>query len=157
MLNVPINIQRLLNVAMVLLAWLTVPFLGVKGIIRFLPASFLVTLIEGINVQIGKRRKWWVFFNKPKSYLFGEFPFNIGPHLVGSLWILKLTFGNFTKFILLNAIVDAFFAFPFAKICKKIRYCKLVKLNGFQFFLYVFYKAFILYGLQYIFEKRKSL
>ena len=75
----PINVQRILNFAMVILAWLTVPFLGVKNIIRFLPASLLICLLEGLNDQIGKRRKWWVFFNKPKSYLFGEFPFNIGP------------------------------------------------------------------------------
>lgn len=76
-------------------------------------------LIEGINLQIGKRRKWWVFYNKPNSYLFNEFPFNIGPFLVGSMWILKWTYGNLKKFIFLNVIVDGAFAYIMAPLLKR--------------------------------------
>lgn len=71
---------------------------------------------------IGKRRKWLVFYNKPNSYLFNEFPFNIGPFFVGSMWILKWTYGNFKLFILLNAIVDGAFAFIMTSVFKRIKY-----------------------------------
>jgi hypothetical protein len=147
--------QCLINAAMVLLTWLTLPFLGIGNIKRFLPASVLIVIIEGLNVQIGKKRKWWFFYNKPKSYFTGEFPFNIGPFLVGSMWILKLTFGNFKRFILLNAVIDFIFAFPNVSLIKKLKVASLDRMNNWQFFIYILYKAPILYWLQYLFEKRK--
>jgi len=153
---VPLKIQRLVNLAMILLAWLTVPFLGLHNIRRLFPASLLIVFFEFFNVLIGKRRKWWVFYNKPNSYLFNEFPFNIGPFLVGSMWILKWTFGNFKQFISLNAAVNAFFAFILIKLLEKLKIAKLVRLNNFQFFLFFFYKAPLLYGVQYILERKRN-
>ena len=60
------------------------------------------------------------------------------------------------SFLLLNAITHAFFAFILMRIMKKLKVVKLVRLNGFQFFLYYFYKAFFLYGFQYIIENKKK-
>lgn len=151
-----IKIQMMVNLVMVLLAWLTIPFLGLNNIKRFFPASLLIVFFEFINVLIGKRRKWWFFFNKPNSYLINEFPFNIGPFLVGSMWILKWTYDNFKQFVLLNATVNAFFAFILVKLMEKLKVVKLVRLSHFQFFLYFFYKAPLLYGIQYIIEHKKN-
>ncbi|MFJ5762869.1 hypothetical protein ACIQAA_27880 [Neobacillus sp. NPDC093182] len=152
----PIKIQRLVKLAMVILSWLTLPFLGLNNTKKFFSASLLIVFFEMINVLIGKRRKWWVFYKKPNSYLFNEFPFNIGPFLVGSMWILKWTYGNFKHFILLNATVDAFFAFILVRLLEKLKVAKLVRLNYFQFFLYIFYKAPLLYGIQYIIENKNK-
>jgi len=149
--------QRLINFIMVLLSWLTIPFLGWHNIKRFFTASILIVLLEAINVQFGKKKKWWVFYNKPKSYFTNEFPFNIGPFLIGSMWILKWSYGGFKKYILLNAIVDGFFAFIIVRLTEKLKVAKLVRLNNFQFFLYFFYKAFLLYGFQYIIQGKKEL
>lgn len=148
-----IKIQRLVNIAMVLLAWASLPFLGSRNIKRFLPASLLILLFEGINEMIGKRRNWWYFYNKPKSHLFGEFPFNVGPFFVSSLWILKWTFGNFKKFILLNAILNATFAFPIVIFLRKIKYGTLDRINGFQFFLYFFIRHFYCIGSNIFLKK----
>jgi hypothetical protein len=147
--------QWFINIVMILLAWSTIPFLGVRNVKRFLPASILIVILEGINVQFGKKYKWWLFYNNPKSYISGELPFNIGPHLVGSMWILKLTFGNFKRFILLNAVIDFIFAFPNVSLIKKLKVASLDRMNNWQFFIYILYKAPILYWLQYLFEKRK--
>jgi hypothetical protein len=141
---------------MVLLAWLTLPFLGIHNIKRFFPASLLIVFFEFTNVLIGKRRKWWVFYNKPNSYLLNEFPFNLGPFLVGSMWILKWTYGNFKQFISLNATVNAFFAFILITLLEKLKVVKLVRLNNLQFFLFFFYKAPLLYVIQYIIESKKK-
>lgn len=148
--------QWIISGAMVLFSWLTLPFLGKNNIKRFFPASFLIVLFEIINVLIGKRRRWWFFYNKPNSYFSGEFPFNIGPFLVGSMWILKFTYGNFKKFILINAIIDAIFTFPLIMFLKKMKVVTLARINHFQFFLYIFYKAFLLYGFQRLFEKYRN-
>lgn len=34
---------------------------------------------------------------------------------------------------------------------------RLVRLNEYQFFLRIFYKAFLLYGFQYLFENKKKI
>jgi hypothetical protein len=152
-----LRIQWLFNVAMVLLSWLTLPLLGSRNIKRFLPASILIVLIEMFHQRYGKKQRWWVFYNKPKSSFFGEFPFQIGPFLMVSLWTLRLAYGNFKMFILLNAAINAFFAFPYSFFAKKIRYYSLVRINNLQLFLYFFSKAPLLYGLQYLlFENKKE-
>ena len=148
--------QWLVSITMILLSWSSLPFLGKHNIKRFLPASLLIVLFEAINVQIVKKKAWWVFYNKPHSYLSGEFPFNIGPFLISSLWLLRSSFGNFKKFVLLNAATHAFFAFIYIRILEKIKIARLVRINHFQFFLYFFYKSFFLYGFQYMIERIKK-
>ncbi|MGI8384115.1 hypothetical protein [Robertmurraya sp. P23] len=148
--------QWLINIAMILLLWLSLPFFGRRNIKRFLPASALIVLLEIFHGQVGKKRKWWIFYNKPNSYISGEFPFDIGPFFIASMWILKWTYGNFKRFILLNATVNAFFAFIGTRLLLKLKVSQLVRINEFQFFLFFFYKAFILYGLQYIFESKRK-
>ncbi|MGJ7922126.1 hypothetical protein [Neobacillus sp. LXY-4] len=146
----------LINITMILFSWLSLAFFGKRNIKKFLPASIFIFILEAFNAQIGKKRKWWVNYNNPKSYFSGEFPMNIGPFLVGTMWILKKSFGDFKKFILINASLNAFFAFVLAKVTEKLKVVKLVRLNEFQFFLFMFYKAFLLYGFQYLFERNKA-
>ncbi|MEH7419499.1 hypothetical protein V7266_30165 [Neobacillus drentensis] len=148
--------QWLLNIAMIILSWLTIPLLGRRTIKRFLPASLLAVLICSLDVPIGKKRRWWSFYNKPQSFIQNEFPFLIGPMLTMSLWILNWSYGNFKKFIMLNAIGEALFVSPITRLFTKLKLYKLVQFNEFQFFLYFFYKAFFLYGFQYLFEKYKK-
>ncbi|MEH7118547.1 hypothetical protein V7128_14150 [Neobacillus vireti] len=146
--------QRWLNIAMVVLAWSTLPFMGLNNLKRFFPASLFIGAVEVINAIIGKKRKWWVFYHKPNSYLFGELPYNIGPFMIISMWILKWTFGNFKRFMILNALLNGFFAFPFSIWADKVRYYKLVRFNHLQFFLYFFSKSFLFYGFQWFLEKK---
>jgi len=141
---------------MVSLSWLSLLFLGKNNTKRFLPASIFITLIEGINVQIGKKRSWWVFYNRPHSYLSGEFPYNIGPFLIGSMWILKWSYGNFKRFILLNAMVDGAFVLIMSILLKRLKIFTLVRLNKIQFFLYFFVKGFLLYGFQFLYENESN-
>jgi hypothetical protein len=148
--------QWLLNISMVVFSWLSLCFYGWRNIKRFLPATLLVLCLEAFNVQIGKKRKWWVFYNKPKSYISGELPFSIGPFFAFSMWVLKWSYGNFKQFLLLNAGFHVFFTFILISLMKKLKVIKLVNLNKFQFFLYFFYKAVFLYGFQYMIDNKKN-
>jgi hypothetical protein len=152
----PIRTQRLIDIAMVLLSWLTIPFMGWRNIRRFFSASMLIILFTCIDANIGKQRRWWSFYNKPQSFFRDELPFIAGPFLAGSMWILKFSYGNFKKFITLNAIMELFFAYPLNRLCKKLKVYRLVMLSKFQFFLFLFYKAFLLYGFQSFFENKKK-
>ena len=60
------------------------------------------------------------------------------------------------SFYYLMPLLHAFFAFILIRITEKLKVVKLVRLNEFQFFLYFFYKAFFLYGFQYIIENKKK-
>ncbi len=151
-----IQTQKFINVAMVLLSWLTLIKLGKRNIKRFLPASILILLVEMLHARYGKSQRWWVFNNKPKSFLFGEFPFQVGPFFAISMWFLKWTYGNFKWFISLNGITNAIFAYPIAYFARKYRYFRLVRFNSFQFFLYFFYKAFLMYFFQYFIENKRN-
>jgi hypothetical protein len=145
--------QWLLNIVMVFLSWITIPFLGRETIKRFSPAAIFVFLICCIDVQVGKKNKWWSFYNKNNFFIPNELPFLIGPFLAGSMWTLKWTYGNFKTFIVTNAIMEAIFAFPITRLFTKLKVYKLKRFNEFQFFLFFFYKAFCLYGFQIVFEK----
>ncbi len=138
---------------MVIVSWTTALFLGKQNIKRFLPASFFGVVFEAFSVLYAKKKKWWVFYNKPKSYISGEMSFNIGPFIVASMWILKWTYGNLKKFLLLNAMINAFFAFIVVRYLKRLKVARLKNINHFQFFFYFFFKAFFLYGFQSLFDK----
>ncbi|RPF50407.1 hypothetical protein [Aquisalibacillus elongatus] len=150
------NIQLLVNILMVIIPWLSVPFMGIRNLKKFLPASLLVFLMGIIDVQIGKKRRWWTFYNKPSSYFLNEFPFHIGPFLVGSMWVLKWGYGSIPRFILLNVITNAIFAGPLTSLTKNVKLFRTVWLSRIQFFFYFFYKSFFLYLFQRLFNAKKD-
>jgi hypothetical protein len=148
--------QWLVNITMIILSWLSLAFYGRRSIKIFLHASIMVILLEIWNARIGKQRKWWIFYNKPNSFITGELPFNIGPFFAAAMWTLKWANRSFKKFLLINAVIDGFFALVISTLMEKLKIVKFVRLNKFQFLLYIFYKPFFLYGFQYLFEKNKS-
>jgi hypothetical protein len=145
--------QAKLNVMMILIAWASLLFIGKRDLKRFFPASIFILFIEIITGFIGKKNKWWFFFNKPNAFWFNEFPLEIGPILASSFWMLKIGVGSFKRFLTLNFLLQLIFTVPLTMFAKKKKYYTLVKFNKFQLFLYFFPKAFILYGVQKLFEK----
>jgi len=126
-----------------------------RSIKRYSLASGFIAIFEIINHLYGHKRKWWKFYDKPQSFIRDEHPFDIGPYMPMSMWFLKFSYGNFKKFVLINAIANGVFAFGVIPILKVFKIVRLNRLNYFQFFIYIHYKAYILYGVQYIFEKFK--
>jgi hypothetical protein len=145
----------LFNLALIIIPWLSIIFIGKRTIKRYLLASVLITVFEMINHIYGYHRKWWKFYDKPKSFIRDELPFDIGPYIPISMWILKMTYGNIKMFAILNAIVNAFFAFLFIPFLKKVKIVRLNRINHFQFFIILHYKAYILYAIQYLIEKKR--
>jgi hypothetical protein len=141
------------NLAMIMISWLSLLFIGNHPFKRYSLASFIITIFEIINHIIGHKRKFWIFYDKPKSFLRDELPFDIGPYFPMSIWLLRFSYGNFKKYVLLNSVAHGLFAFLFMPFLKKIKILRLHRLTYFQFFLYIHYKAYLLYGLQYLVEK----
>ncbi|MBS8266538.1 hypothetical protein DYI25_19125 [Mesobacillus boroniphilus] len=146
----------LFNLILVFVPWLTILFIGKRSFRRYSFAGVFIIVFEIINHMYGHKRNWWKFYNKRKSFLRDEIPFSIGPYMPLSMWLLKISYGNFKKFITLNAIADGIFAFFIINVLKKVKIVRLNKLNNFQFFLYLHYKAYLLYGFQYLMEKTRG-
>ncbi|MCA0987150.1 hypothetical protein [Guptibacillus algicola] len=147
----------LFNLCMILIPWLSLRFIGKRYIKRFFLASFIIFVFEVLNHLYGRNRKWWKFYDKPSSFLRDEFPFDIGPYMPMSMWILKYSYGNFKKFVAINAIANGMFAFLYIPFLKKIKIVRLDRLTYFQFFLYIHYKAYLLYGVQNLYERVRKV
>ncbi|QDP42101.1 hypothetical protein FN924_05370 [Radiobacillus deserti] len=141
------------NIFLLIVPWCTVLFIGKRTFSRYSSAGFFIVIFEIINHLFGHKRNWWKFYDKRRSFIRDELPFDIGPYMPISLWILKFSYGNFKKYVLLNVLANGLFAFYLINVLKKMKIIGLDKLNHLQFFLYFHYKAYILYFVQYLFEK----
>nr|WP_134699335.1 hypothetical protein [Ammoniphilus sp. YIM 78166] len=144
------------NLALVIIPWFTLLFIGKKSWKRYSFSGLFIVIFEIINHLYGHQRKWWKFYDKRKSFLRDELPFSVGPYMPICMWLLKISYGNFKKFVWLNAVADGFFAFFLIDLLKKLRIIRLNRLNHIQFFIYLNYKAYLLYGVQYLFEKLRT-
>jgi len=145
------------NLALVLIPWLTMLFIGKRSLKRYSFSGIFIIIFEIINHIYGHKRKWWKFYDKPKLFVRDELPFSIGPYMPLSMWLLKYSYGNFKKFVLLNVIADGIFAFIIMDVLKKMKILRLNRINKFQFFIYIHYKAYLLYGVQFLYEKIKRM
>jgi hypothetical protein len=143
------------NLAIIIIPWLSLLLIGKRDLKRFSLSGVFIVIFEIINHLYGHKRKWWKFYDKRNSFIKDELPWSIGPYLPISMWLLKISYGNLKKFVVLNAIFDALFAFVFIDIFKRLKLVGLNNINHFQFFIYLHYKAYLLYGVQYLYEKMK--
>lgn len=141
------------NLMILIIPWISLLFIRRQNFKRYLFSSVLIGIFEIINHMYGRKRKWWRFYDKRKFFIRDELPFDIGLFIPFSIWMLNLSFGNFKKYLLLNAIANGIFAFFFIDVLKKFKIVGLNRLSHFQFFLYYHYKTYILYALQYLFER----
>ncbi|MEH7116216.1 hypothetical protein V7128_02155 [Neobacillus vireti] len=148
--------HRIFNLSIILIPWLSLLFIGKRSFKRYSFAGITIVVFEIINHLYGHKRKWWKFYDKPRLFIKDELPFSIGPYMPFSMWLLKFSYGNFKKFILLNVISDGLFAFLFIDILKKFKIISLNGINHIQFFIYLHYKAYLLYGVQYLVEKLRK-
>jgi hypothetical protein len=146
----------LFNLTIIIIPWLSLLFIGKESIKRYSLASGIIGVIEFINHLYGRKRKWWKFYDKPRSVIRDELPFDIGPYMPLSMWILKYSYGNFKKYVVINVLANGIFAYIGMPFMKKIKIIRLERLNYFQFFLYIHYKAYLLYGAQYLLERSKN-
>jgi hypothetical protein len=148
-----IKVAKFLLPAIMILSWLTLPLLGKENIKRFLPTSILMSTLVAWEGRVARKRKWWWFFVKVHPKLPGGFPLEWGPFLIGSMWILRFTYGKFLLYMLLNLLIDTLFTYPFVRLLQNLRIATLVRLKKYQLSMLFFVKSLILYGLQMIREK----
>ncbi|MEN8702310.1 hypothetical protein [Bacillus infantis] len=145
----------LFNLTIIIVPWLSMLFIDKRSFKRYSLAGAIIGIFEILNHIYGHQKKFWKFYDKPKSFIRDELPFDLGPYMPVSLWILKFSYGNFKKFILLNTLFHAIFTWIFMPFLKKIKIIRLDRISYLQFFFYIHYKAYLLYAVQHLVEKMR--
>jgi hypothetical protein len=148
-----LKVAKALLPALMVLSWLTVPLLGKKAMKRFMPASVLMAIIVWLEGSLAKKRRWWWYYVKMHPRLSGRFPLTWGPFLIGSIWILRFTYGKFKSYLLLNLVIDTIFTYKFVDTLKDLGIASLVRLKKYQLSILFFIKSLLLYGFQIIYER----
>jgi hypothetical protein len=138
---------------MTLLPWLTFPLLSGKTVRRFLPSTIFMSLFLIAEGRFAEKKKWWWFYTSVKPNFLAKLPLIVGPFFIGSLWILKFTYGKFKLYLFINLIFDSIFTYTGTGWLKTIGYGSLVKLTKYQLSFVFFIKSLLLYGFQYFYEK----
>ncbi|MBS4174516.1 hypothetical protein [Bacillus sp. FJAT-49736] len=146
------NTKMAFSLATLILPWLTVPFMGKRNFLRFLPVASFVNLILSVFSLISYRKKWWIT-NNPLSPGPIDFTYILGPYFVATLWIFRLTYGKFFKYLTTNAVLDLINAYPMPYIGKKLGVVKFIKMKHTIWYFINVFLAIVIYGFQYIVEK----
>ncbi len=144
---------RLLLLVMMVVPWVSVLLMDKRTFRQFLPASILISLVVRLESYLAEKRKWWWIYDKLHPKVRGETPLIWGPFIIGSMWILKFTYGKFYIYLLLNLLIDALFSFPFLNWFQKLGVGSLVRLSRVKLLLIFMFKALLLYGFQYVKEQ----
>ncbi|MCM3239032.1 hypothetical protein M3589_15010 [Heyndrickxia oleronia] len=132
--------RKIILICLLVIPWLTIPFLGKNTIKKFSPAATFIIILTKVLDIIGKHKKWW--------YLRNENFIILGPFLITTFWIMKFTFGKFIYFLLINGGIHLLFVFQGERFLSKYKIFSLEKLNRLQYFLVLQIRALILYGFQ---------
>jgi len=145
--------SKLFLVLMMILSWFSLAFVGMESIKRFLPASlFMGFIVKVVNI-IAKKRKWWWWYEKIHPSFSGEFPFVWGSFFVGSVWILKCTYGKLLNYLALNVIAHSSFTYVVEPYLQRFGIASLVRMKKIQLMYVFMVLAFLLYGFQLVKEK----
>lgn len=149
--------NKLILLLMMVFLWLTLPLMGKNAVKRFFPTGIFIALLTRWENSVAKKRTWWWWYEKFHPKLSGSFPFVWGPFMIGSMWILKFTYGKFYRYLTLNLIVDTIFVFVLVdKWLTKWGIASLVRMKKLQLSLLLFIDSLLLYGFQYLVEKIKA-
>jgi hypothetical protein len=145
--------KRAINLAVLIIPWLTVPFIRKKFFFRFLPVASFIGFFLSVFSAVANKKKWWI----TKAPLFSgiplDIPFIFGPYFVGTLWVFKLFFGNFPKYLLTNIALDLVNAFPLFYLLNKAEVVKFKNMKYTTWYIISIFLAIIIYGLQHLVEK----
>jgi hypothetical protein len=135
---------------MIIIPWLSVLFMDKShssGIYQW-----QVLLIYLLVFLVSSVIRWWINKN-PFSPGNVDFSYILGPYFVATLWIFKLTYGNFPKYLFTNVLLNTLNAFPMAYVWEKVGTFKFKKINHIGWYFICIILSIIIYDYQYLVEK----
>jgi hypothetical protein len=144
--------RKLFLLGMLIIPWLSIPFLGRGSIRKYLQTSIFITVFTKLLDLYGEKNRWWRFYKG--IHLFDSMDFlNLGPFFASSLWMLKLTYGKFFTYLISNTILHIVFIYAGLTYLKKLKVLALVKLSKPRYLVLHFFRGLLLYLFQYLKDK----
>lgn len=140
-----------LLLAILIVPWLTIPFVGRDSLRRFMPAAIFIAIVTKVLDGFGKKRKWWKFYHGISLLNSMDFVI-LGPYMVSSIWLLKVTYGKFLTYFFSNKIIHILFIIFGLRYIGALKIFTLKKMNKFQYWTTHMVRAFALYAFQFINE-----
>ncbi|OIJ20147.1 hypothetical protein BKP45_10195 [Anaerobacillus alkalidiazotrophicus] len=148
-----ISKRKVLSFCILVLPWLTTPLIGKNTFVRFLPVATFIGYIFSFLSEIADRRKWW----KVKNALFPnyrlDFSYLLGLYFITTIWVFKLTYGNFLKYLSLNIVIDYLLSFPTVKFFTKVGVFEFKKMRPKHFCILSVLIAIVIYFYQQLVER----
>lgn len=145
--------SKILSACTLVLPWLTAPFLGKQAFKRFTSVAIFTNILWSLLSVIANKMQWWKANLIFLKNVLVDIPFVIGMYFVTTIWVFKLTYGNFKKYLALNALLDFLLAFPIVKFYDKMGAFRLRKMRPTFFYLILLSLAVIIYAYQSVMEK----
>ncbi|NRD76793.1 hypothetical protein HPT25_04715 [Bacillus sp. BRMEA1] len=145
--------RKILSICTLIIPWLTAPLIGKNTFIRFLPVATFIGYIFGFISEIADNRKWW----KVKNALFPKYHLDIsylfGLYFIVTIWVFKLTFGNFYKYLTTNIVIDLVFSYPIVKFFTKVGVFEFKKMQPKDFCIISILMSIFIYFYQTVVER----
>jgi len=147
-----INKKKALSLCTLVLPWLTTPMIGKNSFIRFLPVATFIGYIFSLLSEIADKRKWWKVRNGlfPDSRL--DFSYLLGIFFITTIWVFKVAYKNFLKYLLINVVIDYIFVFHIVKFFTKVGVFEFKKMRPKHFYILSVGSAIIIYFYQLLVE-----
>jgi hypothetical protein len=145
--------SKLFYIALLILPWLTVPFLGKSSFKKFLSAAIFMGIFNKVLELFGEKNKWWRLYKGVPPLNSMNF-FNFGPYFITSLWMLKILYGKFPLYLISNLIFHICFTYLSGlKLFNHFKIVSLVKLKKSQLLAIYSLRSLLLYAFQFINNK----
>lgn len=137
--------QTLLWLSFVL-AWASTLFLKKEEMRRYMPAALFCIVALTFILEAGITLQWWVVTET--TFPLVNMPiFIYGSYLIGTIWILKYTYGRFWIFLATNIILDFILIFFILDWLVQRGVC-IFYISYFQVLLITTLLAVLIYGYQ---------
>ncbi|NRD80240.1 hypothetical protein HPT25_23240 [Bacillus sp. BRMEA1] len=146
--------DKLLLGSIMLIPWLTLPFMDKRSFKRYFPSALFICVVVFIESIVAHKQKWWLFYKKLIPKTLGELPLIAGPFFVGTLWIMKFTFGHFVRYFSLNLFIDIIFSMIMTDWLRSLGLASLIRIKKYQFLFIFLIKATILYLFQFFWSNK---
>jgi len=96
--------------SMFFIPWLSLFFMKKEEIKRWMPVAMFALVLTAIIHDVGTTLGFWA--TRVSTFPFYQlFPYYFGTMPVLTIWVFKLTYGDFRKYFISNAILDIGFNF----------------------------------------------
>ena len=144
---------KLTLLSVLILPWLSLFMINKLTFKKYLPVLTFSSLVIAFLSELSKYYRWWKIKNPLFPKLSSSIPFIFGPFLVANLWVFKLTYGNFKKYLLVNVLFDYLFAYPLTTLAEKLKVYKMLNMTRFQLFILSIATAIVNYGYQLLIQE----